>query len=343
VSVIRPVFLSGGSGTRLWPLSTPDLPKQFADLLPGVSLFVATVRRMDGVDGAGSPLVVTGERHLDLVRAALEEAGTDALVLVEPEGRNTAPAVTAAALAVPAEDVLVILPSDHIVSDEEAFRSRVVEAARLARSGAIVTFGVVPTRPDTGYGYIELGEPIDGARRVARFKEKPAAAEAESFLANGRHLWNSGMFVASAGTVLDEVARLRPDLLSNVTAALGDPTQGVIRLGAPFAEVEAISFDHAVMEGTDRGLVVPLEAGWDDVGSFRALHSHSPQDEAGNATTGRVVVEDATDSLVIATSRVVAVAGVHGMAVVETPDAVLVVPLDRAQEVRELADRAENV
>lgn len=312
-------------------------------MLPGASLFVATVRRMEGVEGAGSPLVVTGERYLGLVRSALDEAGTDALVLVEPSGRNTTPAVAAAALAVPPEDVLVILPSDHVVTDEDEFRSRIAEAARLARSEAIVTFGVVPTRPDTGYGYIEIGEPVDGAHRVARFKEKPGAAEAEAYLADGRHLWNSGIFVASAGTVLAEIRRFRPDLLASVENALVDPGPGVVRLGKSFLEAESISFDHAVMEETDRALVLSLEAGWDDVGSYRALHSHSPRDEAGNAFTGRVVSEDVTDSLVIATSRVVAVTGLDGVAVVETPDAVLVVPMDRAQEVRKLADRAEDV
>jgi mannose-1-phosphate guanylyltransferase/mannose-6-phosphate isomerase len=345
VTSIRPVILSGGSGTRLWPLSTPDLPKQFAELLPGEPvLFDATLRRLDGLAGAGAPVVVTGGRHLDLVRSSLERLGhTEHLVLVEPEGRNTAPAVAAASLALDPDEVMVVLPSDHLIRDPARFRSAVERAAALAEGGSIVTFGITPTRPETGYGYIEIGEPAyDGAHRVARFKEKPGEEDARRMASDGRHLWNSGMFVLTAGTARAEFERLRPDMVEAVAAALPGSGPGVVALREGFRGVEAISFDHAVMEHTDRALVLELDAGWDDLGSYVALHAHSPQDADGNAVTGRVILDGVTDSLVVARSRVVAVVGLSGVAVVETPEAVLVVPLDQAQKVREIAEEAES-
>lgn len=333
----------------MWPLSTRDLPKQFAELIPGTStLFDATLHRLEGMPGVEAPVVVTGGRHLDLVNAALERVSvTGATVLVEPEGRNTGPAVAAAAIALDPDDVMVILPSDHVIGDVERFRDAVTAAAELAAAGGIVTFGIVPTRPDTGYGYIEIGEPVEAgadAHRVARFKEKPDRAEAEVLVADGRHLWNSGMFVVTAGTAIAEFDRLRPDLLSAVRDAVPEGRRdGVVHLGDRFREAEALSFDHAVMEHTDRGMVLPLDAGWDDVGSYIALHKHAGPGADGNAVFGSVILDGVTDSLVVANSRVVAVAGLSGVAVIETPDAVLVVPLDQSQRVRKLAEGAESM
>lgn len=336
------MILSGGSGTRLWPLSTPERPKQFADLVPGgVSLFAATLTRLHGLPDLGPPIVVTGADHLTLVEEALSGAGIDdSLVLVEPEGRNTAPAVGAAVAVADREDVLVILPSDHLIDDPDRFREHVGRAVALALSGSIVSFGVVPTRPETGYGYIEAGESIEGAHRVARFKEKPGVDEAAGLAADGRHLWNSGMFVAHSGTLDEEMARTCPGVISGARRAVGTAEDGVVRLGAGFANIESISFDHAVMERTERAVVIPIDVGWDDIGSYRALHGQLAKDQRANAVAGRVVLEDVEGSLIVATSRVVAVAGFTAVVVVETPDAVLVVPLDRAQEVRDLAERA---
>ena len=346
MSDIRPVILSGGSGTRLWPLSTPDLPKQFADLAPGLPiLFDATLGRLDGVAGVGAPVVVTGIRHLELVSRSLERVGIgESLVLVEPQGRNTGPAVAAAALSLDPDEVMVILPSDHVIDDLARFRGAVSTASDLARQDSIVTFGVVPTRPDTGYGYIEVGESIGGggAFRVTRFKEKPDEEEAERLVSDGRHLWNSGMFVARAGTVVSEMDRLQPRLLTAVRDALPGAPSGVVELGERFTAADSMSFDHAVMEHTDHAVVVPLDAGWDDVGSYLALHAHSVLDGDGNAVSGRVVLDDVTGSLILSHSRVVAVAGVSGIAVIETPDAVLVVPLDQSQRVRKLAEGADS-
>lgn len=328
----------------MWPLSTPDLPKQFAELAPGLPiLFDSTLLRLDGLSGVGPPVVVTGERHLGQVEKSLDRVGIgESLVLVEPEGRNTGPAVAAAALALDPSETMVILPADHVIADLDRFREAVISAVELARSGAIVTFGVPPARPDTGYGYIEVGDETEGgARRVASFKEKPDASEAARLVSDGRHLWNSGMFVAEAGTVVAEMGGHQPELLSAVEEALPADVSTPVALGESFAGADAISFDHAVMEHTDLGLVLALDAGWDDVGSYLAIHAHSGQDSDGNAVSGRVVLDGVSGSLVLAHSRVVAVAGLSGVAVIETPDTVLVVPLHESQRVRKLAEGAD--
>lgn len=333
------MILSGGSGTRLWPVSTPNLPKQFASLIEGRSLFERTIRRLDPLAESEAPIVITGEGHIDLVRATAATAKVaPALIIVEPAGRNTAPAAVAAALVSDPDDVLVILPSDHLIADEDGFRDAVSRAVAVASSGHIVTFGIVPTSPETGYGYIEKGASLDGAFQVERFKEKPELDEAERIYDDGGHLWNSGIFVVSAHLLVDEVARLAPDILQGVKGALSAPRGDVLKLSSSFAEVEKTSFDHAVMEKTTKAAVVPLEVGWDDVGSFDALWAVSDQDEHGNVVTGDAVTLDVTGSLVLATSRRVAVAGMDDVVVVETPEAVLVLPRSRSQEVKRLVE-----
>ncbi|MEA1904060.1 MAG: sugar phosphate nucleotidyltransferase [Actinomycetota bacterium] len=341
--IVRPVVLSGGAGTRLWPLSTKAFPKQFADLIGDTSLFEQAMTRLDGRPGVCKPIVVTGSEHIGLVAAAANSTGlSPEFVVVEPAGRNTAPAVIAAALLAEPEEILVVLPSDHLIGDVDGFDAAVTVAAEEAVAGAIVTFGVVPTRAETGYGYIEAGDEQGQVSAVLRFKEKPEAAEAEEMVAGGRHFWNSGMFVFSAAVLLAEASRYCPEILAGVEAALAEPIGGVVRLEASFAEVEKISIDHAIMEKTDLAVVVPLDVGWDDIGSYEALWSVSPKDPDGNVTGGDVMLEDVSGSLIQATSRVVAVVGVKDLVVVETPDAVLVVPRNRSQMVRELADRAQS-
>lgn len=335
--MLRPVILSGGSGTRLWPLSTPDLPKQFAPLLSGHSLFEQAIGRLARLTDVGRPYVITGDSHVELTRTAAVRAGVEPeLIIIEPVGRNTAPAAIAAALASDEEDILVILPSDHLIRSEEVFCDLVGKAAGLAALGHILTFGVVPTRPETGYGYIERGEPVDGAFRVSRFKEKPEVSEAEGLIADGRHLWNSGIFVAPAGLVLSEASSHAPRLLEGVRAAMGRIDGDVMRLGIEFGEVPAISFDHAVMEHTSKAVVMPLDVGWDDVGSFAALWAVSDRDADDNALSGDVRTLDVHDSLIVAGSRRVAAVGVEGLVIVETPEAVLVVARNRSQEVKQL-------
>jgi len=288
-------------------------------------------------------MVVAGVVHLDLVRSAAEEAGVKlALVIAEPEGRNTAAAALAAAAMADDDEVLVLLPSDHLIQDEGRFVSAVETATAHARSGAIVTFGIPPTRPETGYGYIEAGEAMGDAFVVVSFKEKPDAAAVERMVADGRHYWNSGMFVATAETLLAEARRHCPDVLEPVQRSLGPVEDGLMKLGPEFLAAPGLPFDIAIMERTDRGLMVPLDVGWDDVGSYQALWEVSDKDGDGNVIRGDAVVVDSTGSLVVGTSRKVAVAGAENMVVVETPDAVLVVPREESQQVREVARRIQE-
>lgn len=341
---MRPVVLSGGSGTRLWPLSTVDLPKQFVPLFDGRSLFDLTLDRLDDIAGVGPPIVVTGSSHIGLVEDALSRAGSDDhLILVEPVGRNTAPAAIAAALVAGDDDVLVIVPSDHLISDVEGFREAVGRAVDHAWSGGIVTFGIRPSRPETGYGYIEIGEARgETVFEVRSFKEKPDQSGAEEMAGDGRHVWNSGMFVTRADHLIGEAETHCPDVVEVVRKAVPRGRGRVEELAEPFAAVEADSIDYAIMEKTDRALVIPIDVGWDDVGSYRSLLAALPRDGEGNHILGDVVVDDVTGSFIKATSRRVAVAGMRDVVVVETPEAVLVVPLEHSQVVRELSRRVES-
>lgn len=344
MTALRPVILSGGSGTRLWPLSTRDVPKQFAPIFEGRSLFELTLSRLDDIADVGSPLVVTGADHVDLVQRSLRDSGiANGLVIVEPTGRNTAPAALAAALLAGPEDVLVILPSDHLVSDVAGFRSAVAVAANHALAGPIVTFGIHPSRPETGFGYIEMGSPAgERAFEVTRFKEKPGLEEAERMVSDGGHVWNSGMFVATASRLLAEAEQHCQAVLRGVEAALPVATADTIELGPSFAEVDAVSIDHAIMEKTERALVVPIDLGWDDVGSYASLLHVLERDENDNHVAGAVTLRDVEGSFISAQSRKVVVAGLSDVVVVETADAVLVVPLDRSQEVGEISRQADS-
>jgi mannose-1-phosphate guanylyltransferase/mannose-6-phosphate isomerase len=337
------VILSGGSGTRLWPLSTPDVPKQFSARIGERTLFAMTLERLEGLDGVSNAIVVTGARHLDLVRTEVSSSSADVgAILIEPQGRNTAPAAVAAALVAAPEDMLVILPSDHLLSDLQGFHHGVAAAVRLADQGGIVTFGIKPTRAETGYGYIEMGEAAGQGFTVRSFREKPGEQEAIELVSDGRHLWNSGMFVVRADHLLDEARLHCPDIVTAVAASLPETPGSEVELSPSFADAEAISIDYAIMEKTGRALVVPLDVGWDDVGSYWSLLAVSDRDEHGNHIDGDVTVSDVTGSYLKSTSRPLVVAGLDDVVVVETSEGVLVVALDRAQEVRELQKRATS-
>ena len=337
MSRIRSVVLSGGSGTRLWPLSVGARPKQFIDLFGGKSLFDATLDRARAVPGVVGVIVVSGVAHTDLVAEAVDGTDEETIVLSEPSPRNTAPAIVAAALVADPGDILVVLPSDHLIPDTVAFNIAAERAIALAEAGGVVAFGCVPDRPEVGYGWIKAGPEVDGGFEIAEFVEKPDAARANEMLSGG-YLWNSGMFVAKAATILSEVEGT--ELLAAVERAVSERGDG--QLSDAFSTSPAISFDHQIMERTGRGLVVPLDAGWSDIGSWHAVWQVSEKDEAGNVLIGDVVAVDSTNSLVRSTSRRVAVVGVDDTVVVETEDGVLVIPRRRSQEVREIRQYFEE-
>lgn len=343
---IVPVLLCGGSGTRLWPVSRSALPKQFARLTGDRSLFQETCLRVGDLAG-DRWLVVTNERHRFLVAEQGREIGrSDLRLVLEPHARNTAPAIAAAArdlLETRGEGLLLVLPADHVVRDPEAFRAAVRRGAEAAAEGALVTFGIVPDRPETGFGYIRWAGDGDGAHPIEEFVEKPDAATAEAYLRGGVHLWNSGMFLFEASRLLDELAAARPEMAAKVDAAWRegrDEADGLTRHLAPgpFASIRGESVDYAVMEGTRRGMVVPLAAGWDDAGSWDAVRRLRDPDAHGNVVEGDVALTDVTNSYVRADDRLVACVGVDDLIVVETDDVVLITGPDRSSELKSLVE-----
>lgn len=342
-TALQPVLLSGGSGTRLWPLSREAHPKQFLPLVGDDTLLQATWRRVAPLSSA-APLVVANEDHRFLVAEQLRVIGAPrARIVLEPVGRNTAPAIAAAALIASADGgdpLLLVLPSDHVVRDADAFRAAVRAASPAAEAGALVTFGIVPQAPETGFGYIQA-EAGDGVRKVLRFVEKPDAATAQGYLDAGGYYWNSGMFLFRASRFLEELGRHRPDILAAVRAACGhvDPDGEFLRLDREaFAASPSESIDYAVMEKTDAAMVLPVDIGWNDVGSWSALWDVSEQDADGNARHGDVITVDSHNSYAYA-RRLVALVGVENLVVVETDDAVLVAAKDRVQDVKQVVAR----
>jgi mannose-1-phosphate guanylyltransferase/mannose-6-phosphate isomerase len=342
---IVPVILSGGTGTRLWPLSREGYPKQFWPLVSELTMLQETAARAIG-PGYAPPVVVCNEAHRFLVAEQLRAAKiAGARILLEPVGRNSAPAIAAAALLLRDEDpdaVLWLMAADAAITDVPALHAALDRAVVAAQAGQIVTFGMQPTAPETGYGYIESGAELPaapGVRTVTRFVEKPDAATAAAFLADGRHLWNSGMFVATAATLVAELERFAPTLLQAVAEALATAQRDLdfVRLGAAaFRAAPAISIDYAVMEKTERAAVVPAAIGWSDLGSWAALWEVAAQDSAGNVAQGPVELVDSRGCYVRSEGILT---GLEDMVVVTTEDAVLVMPRGRAQDVKLLVDR----
>jgi mannose-1-phosphate guanylyltransferase/mannose-6-phosphate isomerase len=339
-----PVLMSGGAGTRLWPASRSDRPKQFLPLVDGRTLVRATLDRLSGLD-ATPPLVVANMAHAGLVAAELDDAGFDAdRMILEPLGRNTAPAAAVAALELTKDGddpIMLLLPADHVIEDAGSFRAAVRHGAMLAGQGRLVTFGIVPTHPETGYGYIRAGGRIDDvASKVAEFVEKPDADTARDYVASGDYMWNSGMFVFGCSDYLRALEEYEPEMLTGCRNALAAArVDGGLYLDKDeFSATPANSIDYAVMEHTDDAAVVPLDAGWSDVGSWTALWENSVHDEHGNTLVGDVAVVATTNSYVRADTRLVTVAGLDGVVVVETADAVLVTRVDSSQTVKEIVD-----
>jgi mannose-1-phosphate guanylyltransferase len=344
LTAIYPVILCGGAGTRLWPASRPDRPKQFLKLLGAYSSFQETLLRVRDLAQERDVIVVTGAGMVEMVRDQAQEIGASITVLIEPQARNSAPAVAAAAVLVERLDpdgVVLMLAADHHVGEPEAFREAARVAALAAGEGQIVTFGVRPTGPATGFGYIRPGDPAgQGVFQVAAFVEKPDLETANRYVAEG-YLWNSGNFAFQAVTLLDELRRFEPSVVEGARAAFADAVvePGVVRLDAAgFARAASISIDYAVMERTDKAVVVPAAFDWSDLGAWDAIWGASPQDGAGNAAQGDVTLVDTSGMLVRSTGPFVGAIGVHDLMIVAEADAVLVCRRDDAQAVKALVD-----
>lgn len=332
---IIPIILSGGSGTRLWPLSRGARPKQMLDLLGAGSMLGVTAGRVADEGLFAAPVLVAAMAQAEAIEAALPGIGS---LILEPEAKNTAPAIALAALAAEADDLLLVLPSDHLIGDAAGFRDAVQRAAAFARDGWIVTFGMKAERGETGYGYIERGPALgDGVHQAVRFVEKPDAATAGRYAAGGRHDWNGGIFLMRAGTCLDALAEHAPKIAKAAKAAMAGATRKGRRVhpdAAAFATAPALSIDYAVMEKAEKVAVVPVSVGWSDVGSWDALYEVAARDEAGNAIAGDVLALDARNCLIRSEGPLVAAIGVEDLVVIATPDAVLIVPRAQSQRVK---------
>ena len=342
--VLTPCIMAGGSGTRLWPLSREHYPKQFLSLVEAQSLLQVTARRASRLAAVTPPVVICGEDQRFLVAEQLRVAGhLGATTLIEPAGRNTAPVAAAAAyLALRRhgpEALVLLMAADHVIPDEAAFAKAVAAAAEVAMAGKIVTFGIRPTRAETGYGYLRAGEPLGGgALAVAAFIEKPSRERAEAYLAESGYYWNGGLFLFRADVMLAELERFEPSMVALIRKAVDEAKADLdfLRLEAEsFKACRQESIDYAVMEKTDKAALVPLDAGWDDVGTW-AFMDGLPKDVAGNVARGDVLIESGQGNLVHAESRLVALAGVSDVIVVETKDAVLVTRRESVQDVKKV-------
>lgn len=346
MTTIIPVILSGGSGSRLWPASRAAYPKQLLSMVTDRTMLQETAARFSEIDGATDPIIVCNDAHRFMVAEQLREIGVKARIVLEPEGRNTAPAVALAALLAgdgAAEDVCVlVMPADHVIADVAAFAKAVARGAGAAASGQLVTFGVVPQSAHTGYGYIQAAIDGDNPVPVTGFREKPDAETAQTYVDSGQYLWNSGMFLLNAAAYLSELRRLEPAMLDACTDSIAKAAADLDFLRPDtdaFCRSPSNSIDYAVMEKTDKAVVVPLDAGWSDVGSWPSLHDALPSDEDGNSIAGDVVHADCRNSLISAESRLVAAVGLDNYVIVETKDAVLVAPKAQAEDVKKLVEK----
>ncbi len=351
IPTIHPVLLCGGSGTRLWPLSRTHYPKQFLRLADEYSLLQNTLRRLNGLPGLGETIVVANEIHRFLLAEQCREIGIKASILLEPVGRNTAPAVAAAAIHAlspggdEAPPLLLVLPSDHVIANVVRFQQAICSAIPHALAGALVTFGIVPKRPETGYGYIRRGLPVEGGFTLDRFVEKPDVATAQSYLDAGEYLWNSGIFLFRADAYLSALEQFAPAIRSSVGDSITHAKQDMdfIRLDpAGFSASPSDSIDYAVMEKISNGVVIPLDAGWSDIGAWDALAVLGNADAAGNTVRGDVLAIDTHDSVIYSDGRLVATVGVSDLVIVATKDAVLVADKANAQAVKKVVETLKS-
>lgn len=343
---IQPIILAGGTGSRLWPLSRELYPKQLLELTDDTSLLQTTILRVNRLPEVLPPIVIVGENHRFITLSQIEElaSSVECTIILEPMGRNTAPAICAAAEYCKeyGDDVtLLILPADHVVMDEAKFIEAVKDASRMAEGGAVVTFGIQPTSPETGYGYIEKGK----GNAVVSFKEKPDLLLAEQYLNKGNYFWNSGMFAFSIRTVTEEMTAFAPEMVACMTEAVqkGSADGPFYRLDkTAMARCESDSIDYALMEKTAKAAVVIADIGWSDIGSWKALWDVLEKDARGNVIKGDVLLEDSRNCLVRSEKTLVAAIGLEDTVIVETADAVLVAPLSRAQDVKTVVKRLKK-
>jgi mannose-1-phosphate guanylyltransferase/mannose-6-phosphate isomerase len=348
---LYPVILSGGSGSRLWPLSREHYPKPLLPLVSDKTLLQQTACRLDSLADTGDAVYVCNEEHRFLVAEQITQLGkTPAAIILEPAGRNTAPALTLAALYLVKQDpdaMMVVMPADHVMTEPQQFVAAVEQGRDNAEQGALVTFGIVPQSPETGYGYIKCDSRVAGssAYAVARFVEKPDRQTAERYLSEGGYYWNSGIFLMRADRWLDEISQFRPDILRNCREAMnaGAQDRDFFRVNPQlFHECPSDSIDYAVMEKTEHAVVLPISAGWSDIGAWSTLWDICPHDDDGNTIQGDVLAEDTYNSFLVAQHRCLATVGLDNVVVVETADAVLVASKDKAQNVKAIVNRLKG-
>ena len=343
---IVPVILSGGSGTRLWPMSRPEMPKQLLALTAEETMLQLTAKRAHG-EAFAAPIVVANARHADHIDEQLHAVGAaPQAVILEPVARNTAPAIALAALAAKGEEALLVMPSDHVIADVAAFHAAIEAAMPLVADGWLVTFGITPDAPETGYGWIKVGEPLAaGVHRVARFVEKPIRERAEEMLASGDHAWNGGIFLFRADIFLGALAAHAPGMLTATQEAMTKARRDGVRI---YPDAEAFgaspdeSIDYAVMERAERVAVVPVAMGWSDVGSWDALHAISERDESGNAHRGEVLAIDTQDCLIRSDGIRISAVGISDLIVVACGNDVMIVPRGRSQDVKKLIEAMQK-
>ena len=337
---ICPVIMAGGSGTRLWPLSRAAHPKQFLRLHGEDTMLQATVKRLSGLDIQAS-ITICNEEHRFFVAEQLREIDKLGSIILEPVGRNTAPAIALAALTAKDDPLLLVLAADHVIQDEAAFREAVIRAIPLAEAGKLVTFGIVPSEPHTGYGYIKRGKDIGEGFEVDAFVEKPSSDVAQDYFSSGDYYWNSGMFLFRASTYIEELKKFRPDILEKCQGSVMDVKTDLdfLRIDKDmFESCPAESVDYAVMEKTSHAVVVPMDAGWSDIGSWSSLWDISEKDGEGNSTHGDVILHNTRNSYVRSDNKLVAVIGVDDLVVVSTKDALMVAHKDSVQDVKMITE-----